>query len=117
MSDGDNEIATFTTPKSDDDNNEISTSKVAKQLFEEIDDAIYEKERQRYVIWLKRKDDQPMDLKLDDSRSNALARAFTDSVALTSYLPLVAKNNYRVKVENDPGTEVDDLWLKFESSC
>ena len=114
LNDGDTEIATFTTPKSDDDLNEISTTKVAEELFNQIPDT-YEKKREQYVIWLKKKDNTDMDLKMDDSRSNALARAFTDSVALTSYLPLVAKNNYRVKVENDPGTDIDDLWLKFET--
>ena len=115
LSDGNTELANFTTPKSDDDQNEISTSKVAEELFNQIDGNVYEKKREQYVIWLKKKNNTDMDLKMDDSRSNALARAFTDSVALTSYLPLIGKDDYRVKVENDPGTEVDDLWLKFET--
>ena len=108
-------LATHTTPRADDADNTLSTTAVAQDLYDQIDDSIYDKEIEKYVIYLKKKSESaaPMKLVLDDGRSNALARAFTTSVALTSYLPLIAKAGYIVKVENDPSSEVDDLWLKF----
>ena len=111
--DGDTKIAEYTTPKADDDNNTISTDQVAAQLYGEIPAGTYTKQITSYTIWLERKDGGAMNLRLTDSRSNTLARAFTGEVAEITHLPLIAKDKYRVKVVNDPTTDVDDLWLEF----
>ena len=110
--DGDTKIAEYTTPKADDDSNAISTDAVAKGLYDAVP-AAYTKELNSYVFWLKKTDNSAMNLRLTDSRSNTLARAFTKDVTGISSLPLIAKDKYRVLVVNDPTTDVDDVWLQF----
>ena len=110
--DGDTKIAEFKTAKADDDDNDISTDAVAKGLYDQIPDT-YDKELNSYVFYLKKKDGTAMNLRLTDSRSNTLARAFTKDVTNIASLPLIAKDKYRVLVVNDPTTDVDDVWLQF----
>ena len=42
------------------------------------------------------------ELTIDDSRSNALANAFTNKVQSIADLPIVAPDGYIVEVESDP---------------
>ena len=79
--DDDVQIAQFTTPKADDDNNRISTDLVADGLYAGIDTSVYTRQITSYTIYLKRKDGGAMNLRLEDSRSNTLGRAFTGEVA------------------------------------
>ena len=110
--DGDTKLCEYSTPKADADDNQISTDAVAKGLFDNLPDT-YEGELNSYVFYLKKKDGSAMNLRLTDSRSNTLARAFTKDVTSIASLPLIAKDGYRVLVVNDPTTDVDDLWLQF----
>ena len=110
--DGDTQIAEYKTAKADDDVNDISTDAVAKGLYDQIP-SDYDKELNSYVFYLKKKDGSAMNLRLTDSRSNTLARAFTKDVTSIASLPLIAKDKYRVLVVNDPTTDVDDVWLQF----
>ena len=110
--DGATKLAEFSTPKADDDDNAISTDAVAKGLFDALPNT-YEGELNSYVFYMKKKDNSAMNLRLTDSRSNTLARAFTKDVTSIASLPLIAKDKYRVLVVNDPTTDVDDLWLQF----
>ena len=79
--DGDTQIAQFTTPKADDDNNKISTDLVAAGLYAGIDTGTYTRQITSYTIYLQRKDGKEMNLRLEDSRSNTFGRAFTGEVA------------------------------------
>ena len=110
--DGDTKLAEYSTPQADADENKISTDAVAKALYDGLP-GDYDKELNSYVFYLKKKDGSAMNLRLTDSRSNTLARAFTKDVTSIASLPLIAKDGYRVLVVNDPTTDVDDLWLKF----
>ena len=52
-------------------------------------------------------------MEVDDGRSNALAKGFTNKVPDLSWLPLTAPNGYIVEIESDPSTTLDDRYLKF----
>ena len=64
---------------------------------------------------VERDDKAEFEMSLDDTRSNTLARAFTDQVALVSELPNRASNGYLVNVSADPSTVLDDRWLAFQT--
>ena len=64
---------------------------------------------------VERDDKAEFEMSLDDTRSNTLARAFTDQVALVSDLPNRASNGYLVNVSADPSTVLDDRWLAFQT--
>ena len=105
-----------TTPAATDDQNEISTSSVAEQLTTKIDALSGWKATQSdYVVIVERDDEAEFEMSLDDTRSNTLARAFTDQVALVSDLPNRASNGYLVNVSADPSTTLDDRWLAFQT--
>ena len=108
------EVATFTTPKADDDDNTISTSIVAKALSDSINaKSGYTTTLYQYVIHVKKDDKSDFKIEIDDGRSSELANAFTDKVQSLSALPIIAPQDYVVEVEGDPSTSVDNRWLKF----
>jgi len=107
-------VATYETPRATDDENTISTTLVATSLAEQVNAlADYTAESSAYVVEVKRADGAVFTMKIDDGRSNTLARAFTDTVASLYDLPLLAPDDYVVNVSSDPSTTVDDRWLKF----
>lgn len=111
------QVATFTTPAIDDDPNEISTSTVATQLTTAINGtAGYTATRKQYVIYIEKDDNTDFELEVDDGRSNELANGFTDTVNTLAELPVIAPNDYRVTVESDPTTTLDDQYLKFRTA-
>ena len=108
------EVATFSTPKSDDDDNKISTSIVAKALSDSINaKSGYTTALDQYVIHVKKDDKADFKIEVDDGRSGDLANAFTDKVQSLSALPIIAPQDYVVEVEGDPSTAIDNRWLKF----
>lgn len=110
-------IGSVTTPKASDDDNQLSTSDVAKDIAELIDTIEgYTIERVQYVVWIRKDDNTEFKLEIDDSRSEALAVAFNDKVPGLSYLPIIAPNNYVVQVTSDPGSTIDDRWLIFATN-
>ena len=109
------EVATFTTPKADADENEISTSAVAEALQAAIQGTTgYSANRNQYVIHVKKDDNTDFKLEIDDGRSSELANAFTNKVQNLSSLPIIAPKDYVVEVESDPSTTIDNRWLKFD---
>ena len=110
------QVATFTTPKADDDDNAISTSTVAESLATAIDGtAGYSAERSQYVIHVTKDDGTNFRLEVDDGRSSELANGFTNKVQSLAYLPVIAPDDYVVEVESDPSTTLDNRWLKFST--
>ena len=106
--------ADVTTPAATDDNNQISTTEVATRLTANINSLDgYTAVQSDYVIEVRRDDDQPFIMNLDDGRAGVLGRAFTDRVSTLAELPLRAPNDYLVNIESDPSTDVDDRWVKF----
>ena len=111
------EVATYTTPKASDDDNTLSTSVVAESLRVQLDGlAAYTCTRKQYVLHLTHDSGTNFDLEIDDSRSQTLAVAFTDSAPSLAYLPIIGPNDYIVRIISDPNSTVDDRWLKFVTS-
>ena len=107
-------VATYKTPSPDDNDNEISTSKVAEELAKDINARSgYSAKAEQYVVEVTKSNGGNFKLSIDDSRSNTLANAFTDKVLSIADLPIIAPDDYIVEVESDPATDVDNRWLKF----
>lgn len=109
-------VPAFTTPAATDTPNVISTSLVAENLTTNIN-AIngWSATQSDYIVEVKRDDNTAFTMDMDDTRSNTLARAFTDRVTSLAELPVRAPDDYLVNVESDPSTEVDDRWLQFQT--
>ena len=108
------EVASFTTPKATDDDNQISTSRVASELATQISAlAGFTAVTDSYVTEVTKDDGSSFVMELDDNRSNTFARAFTDKVGGLSELPNIAPNGYVVNVISDPSTTLDDRYFKF----
>jgi hypothetical protein len=108
------EVASYTTPKATDDDNRISTSRVASELATQISAlAGFTAVKSFYVIEVTKDDGSSFVMELDDNRSNTFARAFTDKVGGLSELPNFAPNGYVVNVISDPSTTLDDRYFKF----
>lgn len=113
----DDQVATFTTPKADDDPNAISTSTVAESLRQQINnEAGYTATRVQYVIYVVKDDGTDFKLIIDDGRSGELANAFNNKVQDISKLPIIAPDDYRVEVESDPTITIDNRYLKFTTN-
>ena len=114
LSDTGTQPASFTTPQATDDQNEISTSIVAKQLTDAINAVSgYKAVQSDYVVIVERDDGAEFDMSIDDSRSNTLAIAFTDEISSLAQLPARCSNGYKVNYTSDPTTDVDDRWVEF----
>ena len=108
------EVATFTTPEPDADDNTISTTLVAESLkntLKALDG--YNATREQYVVYVQKDNGKDFEISIDDSRSNELATAFTNKVQTIAQLPTIAPDGYIVEVESDPSTTLDNRWLKF----
>lgn len=111
------QVATYTTPSASDDNNQISTTKVATELASQISGTGgYLTNQNAYVIEVNSSSNTPFNLEVDDGRSNSLARGFTEKVTSLSELPTIAPNGYVVNVASDPSTELDDRYFKFTTN-
>lgn len=107
-------LPVYTTPKATDTNNLISTDKTAEELATRINAvAGFTATRSGSVVYVKRSDGADFTLQLDDSRANTLGSVVKGSVTSFSQLPLTGKRDFVVKVESDPGTTDDDIWVKF----
>ena len=111
-----NDVATFTTPDAGDDNNRISTTLVATSPQAQIN-AIdgYTAVVEQYVVYVTKDDGGSFELSIDDDRSGDLANAFTDKVQSLAFPPIIAPDGYKVEVESDPSTTIDNRWLKFDT--
>ena len=111
------EVATYTTPSASDDDNQISTTKVATELSSQINaTAGYTTVQNSYVVEVIKDNGAAFTLDVDDGRSNSLARGFTDKVTSLGELPTIAPNGYIVNVASDPSTDVDDRYFKFTTN-
>tara|TARA_R110002012_G_scaffold196204_3_gene364489 strand:- start:1763 stop:4330 length:2568 start_codon:yes stop_codon:yes gene_type:complete len=111
------EVASYTTPSASDDDNKLSTSKVAENLASQINAiAGYTAIQNSYVVEVRKDDDTAFNIEVDDDRSNSLARGFTDKVTSLSELPTIAPNGYIVNVAEDPSTDIDDRYFKFTTN-
>ena len=107
-------IGSVSTPKASDSTNALSTDATAEQFETLINaNADFEAECNGSVVWLRKKDKSDFSIQLDDSRSNTLARAIKGSVNRISELPLNAKDDFIIKIEQDATSTEDDTWLKF----
>lgn len=107
----------YTTPAATDDQNQISTSKVAEELATAVSNlgGDWEATQSDYIVIVKRKDGAEFDIEIDDSRSGSLAVAFSDEVTSLADLPRRCSNGYKVNFTSDPTTDVDDRWLEFST--
>lgn len=104
------------TPAATDTNNLLSTSDIAAKLATEINKvAGFTATTDRYVVWVRRTDKANFTISLDDARGNTLGRIVKDSVVSTFEIPVVAPNNFVVKVAGDPSQTLDDKYLKFQT--
>ena len=111
------EVASYTTPKASDDDNQISTTKVATELRQQIDAiAGMTASSNTYVIRVRKDDQSEFEIEVDDGRSGTFARGFTDTVGNIGELPTIAVNGYIVNVISDPSTTADDRYYKFSTS-
>lgn len=111
------QVASYTTPSASDDDNKLSTSKVAENLTSQINgNNGYTAIQNSYVIEIKKDNNEPFSIEVDDDRSNSLARGFTDKVTSLSELPTIAPNGYIVNVAEDPSTDIDDRYFKFTTN-
>ena len=107
-------LTAYTTPKASDDDNTLSTDKVAEEMRKVIDaESGFSAQRSGSVVYLKKDDSTDFTIQLDDSRSNQLARVIKGSVNSFSELPTTAKKDFVVKVEQDATSSEDDQWVKF----
>ena len=109
------EVASYTTPSASDDDNQISTTKVATQLATQINGAGFTTQQSAYVVEVSN-GGEPFTLEVDDGRSNSLARGFTDKVVSLAELPTIAPNGYIVNIAGDPSTDLDDRYFKFTTN-
>ena len=108
------QLSPVVTPAASDDDNQLSTDQVATDLAAVINaEDGFTATANGSVVYLKKSDDTDFQVKLDDARSNNLARAIKGSVTRLEELPLAAKNGFIVKIEQDANSTEDDLWLKF----
>ena len=108
------DLATFTTPKASDNNNQLSTEVVAEAMRTAIAGvAGFEVEREGAVVWLRRTTLADFTIQMNDSRSNALARVIKGSVTSFSELPATARRGFTVLVEQDASTTEDNQWVEF----
>ena len=111
------EVATYTTPSASDDDNQISTTKVATELASQVNGTSgYSTTQNAYVVEVVKSDGTAFTLDVDDGRSNSLARGFTEKVTSLGELPTIAPNGYIVNVAGDPSTDVDDRFFKFTTN-
>ena len=107
-------VATFSTPLATDTPNKLSTTDAAANLQTTINgDADWVAVQIGPVVHIRRSDDSDFTIKVDDDRSNVLARAVKGSVENFSDLPVQAKGEMIVKIESDPTREEDDFWVQF----
>jgi len=110
------EVATFTTPAADADQNTISTSAVATSLATQINSKDgYTAVSNQYVVYVTKDDGADFEIAVDDGRSGELSTAFTNKVQNLGSLPVIAPDGYVVEVESDPSTTIDNRWLKFST--
>ncbi len=111
------EVASYTTPKASDDDNQISTTAVATELATQISaTAGFTATTNSYVVEVNKDDASDFTMEIDDSRSNTFARAFTDRVGNLGELPTIAPDGYIVNSVSDPSTTVDDRYYKFATN-
>ena len=111
------EVASYTTPSASDTDNQISTTKVATELTNQINSKSgYFAVQASYVIEINKEGAGVFTIDVDDGRSNALARGFTDKVTSLSELPTIAPAGYIVNVASDPSTDIDDRYFKFTTN-
>ena len=60
--------------------------------------------------------DEEFDIETRGGSSDNAIYGFTDTVPNTSFLPIQAKNGYKVKVVNTTDVEIDDMWVEFQAS-
>ena len=109
--------ATFSTPLATDSPNKLSTTDAAASLQATIDaSANWVATQIGPVVHVRRDNNADFTIKVDDDRSNTLARGIKTTVEVFSDLPLKAKGGMVVKVESDPGSTEDDFWVKFVRS-
>lgn len=67
-------------------------------------------------IYITRTDSEEFDIETRGGSSDNAIYGFTDIVPNTSFLPIQAKNGYKVKVANTTDVEIDDMWVEFQAS-
>lgn len=67
-------------------------------------------------IYITRTDSEEFDIETRGGSSDNAIYGFTDTVPNTSFLPIQAKNGYKVKVVNTTDVEIDDMWVEFQAS-
>lgn len=108
-----------TTPKATDANNQLDTSAVVSDLYDQLVAAYpigvgaFEFRKGVNVIYIKRLDSQPFTISVSDGRSGTLARAVYASVSAFSLLPTEAVPGFRVKIDTDPSNELDNYYVEF----
>lgn len=108
------ELEPVITAAASDDDNQLNTENVATDLAAVINaESGFTATASGSVVYVKKDDDTDFKIKLDDSRSNSLARAIKGSVTRIGELPVAAKDDFIIKIEQDANSTEDDLWLKF----
>lgn len=110
-------VATFSTPLATASPNKISTSTTASNLRATIDASPnWVATQVGPVVYIQRNTGADFTIKVDDDRSNTLARAIKGTVEVFSDLPVQARGGMIIRVESDPSRSEDDFWVKFVRS-
>lgn len=108
------DLTPYTTPAATATPNTISTTAVAEDLKTKIAAVSgFTATREGSVVYVKKTDGSDFTMSVTDGRSNTLARVIKGSVSLFSDLPVVAKKDFIVRVDSNPGSTEDDYWVKF----
>lgn len=107
-------LPAFTTPKASDASNTISTDIVAQELLTRINAvAGFTATRLGSVIHVKKTDGSDFTVNLSDARAGAFVSSFKTVTPTFSNLPTVAPNGFLLRIDGQPGTSLDDYWVKF----
>ena len=67
-------------------------------------------------IYITRIDGNEFDVETRGGSSDNAIYGFTDTVPNTSFLPIQAKDGYKVRIVNTTDVDIDDMWVEFQSS-
>lgn len=67
-------------------------------------------------IYITRIDGNEFDIETRGGSSDNAIYGFTDTVPNTSFLPIQAKDGYKVRIVNTTDVDIDDMWVEFQSS-
>jgi hypothetical protein len=109
-------LTAYTTPAATATPNTISTTLVANNLATTIGAVSgFTVTQVGPIVHVKKTDGSDFAISIDDGRSNTLARAIKGKVSTVGLLPTQAYNGMILQVDSNPGDNLDDYWVQFNT--